>query len=131
VTLSMSSRHTSDRSVILALRGEVDYASAPDLRAAISTAAARDPRPPRIVLDLGGVTSIDHVGVGTLVVGARICRQIGIDLAVLSPSPLIRRLLGLPESQRHGGFDPAEPVAATTDSRAHGGERIDVGARAG
>ncbi|MEJ3746990.1 STAS domain-containing protein [Actinomycetes bacterium KLBMP 9797] len=131
MTLSMSSRYTPDRSVILALRGEVDYASAPDLRAAISTAAARHPRPPRIVLDLGGVTSIDHVGVGTLVVGTRICRQIGIDLAVSTPSPLIRRLLGLPETQRQDESHPAERVAATTESRAHGGQWLDVGARAG
>jgi anti-anti-sigma factor len=107
VTLSMSFRYTLDRSVALTLRCKVDYASAPELHAAISPAAGRDPRPPRIVLDLSGVTSIDHVGVGTLVVGTWICRQIGNGLAVSSPSLRIRRLLGLPEPS--GKTNPTRP----------------------
>ena len=131
MTLSMSWRYTLDRSVVLALRGQLDYASAPDLRAALSAAAIRDPRPPRIVLDLGGVTSIDRVGVGTLVVANRICAQIGVDLAISNPSPLIRQLLGLPDDRRPDGPDASGPVTETTDPGAPGGEWIDVSARAG
>ena len=106
MTLSMRWRDTPDRSVVLALRGEVDYASAPDLRAVISAAAVREPRSARIVLDLSGVTFIDRVGVGTLVVGSRICAQLGVDLAVSNPSPLIRGLLGLPEDRPKGSPRP-------------------------
>jgi anti-sigma B factor antagonist len=128
VTLSMGWRYTLDRSVVLALRGQLDYASAPELRAVISAAAIRDPRPPRIVLDLSGVTSIDRVGVGTLVVGNRICAQVGIELAVSNPSPLIRQLLGLP---KYHGPDVTGPVGEATKPVTPGGEWIDVSARAG
>jgi anti-sigma B factor antagonist len=131
VTLSVGWRYTLDRSVVLTLRGQLDYAGAPDLRAVISAAAVRDPRPPRIVLDLSGVTVIDRVGVGTLVVGNRICAQVGVELALSNPSPLIRQLLGLPKDQRADGPDVTGPVGETTESGTPGGEWIDVRARAG
>lgn len=129
--LSMSWRYTLDRSVVLALCGQLDYASAPALRAALSTAVVRDPRPPRIVLDLGGVTSIDRIGVGTLVVANRICAQVGVDLAVSNPSRLIRQLLGLPDDRQPDGPGASRQVAETTNSGAPGGEWSDVSARAG
>ena len=131
VTLSMGWRYTLDQSVVLALRGQLDYASAPELRAVISAAALRDPRPPTIVLDLSGVTSIDRVGVGTLVVGNRICAQVGVELAVSNPSPLIRQLLGLPHDRRPDAPDLTGPVGETTEPFTPGGEWTDVSARAG
>jgi anti-anti-sigma factor len=92
VTLSITARHPTERSTVLALRGVVDYRSAADLRTAISAAAGRRPAPDRIVVDLRRVESIDKAGVGVLVVGSRICRDMGIDLAVRNPSPLLRRV---------------------------------------
>jgi len=102
VTLSITWQHPSDQATVLILRGVIDYASAAQLRAAISAAAARQPQPPTIVVDLSGVEFIDDTGVGILVVGNRICRRIGIDLAVRNPSPLIRGLLGMTDTSRHG-----------------------------
>lgn len=131
MTLSMGLRYTLDRSVVLALRGQLDYASAPDLRAVISAVAVRDPRPPKIVLDLSGVTFIDHTGMGTLVVGNRICAQVGVELAVSNPSPLIRQMLGMSKDRRHDGPDLTGPVGETTEPDTPSGEWIDVRARAG
>jgi anti-sigma B factor antagonist len=100
VTLSIAWRYPTDLSVVLVLRGGLDWAGSADLRMAISVAADRHPRPSAIVVDLSGVEFIDEIGVGTLVVASRICRQIGIDLAVGSPSPLVRRLLGMERTGR-------------------------------
>lgn len=95
-----------------ALQGEIDYSSAAELRSAISAAVAHDPRPALIVVDLGRVELVDHPGVGTLVVAHRICRDVGIELAVRSPSRLIRHLLGMPGHQPKSGAD--SPVPRTT-----------------
>lgn len=131
MTLRIGWRYTLDQSVVLALRGQLDYASAPDLLAVISVAAVRDPRPPRIVLDLSGVRSIDCVGVGTLVVGNRICPQVGVELAMSNPSPMIRRLLSLPEDRWRDRPDSTGSVGEAAQPVMPGGEWIDVGARAG
>ena len=102
MTLSITWQHPTTQSIVLLLRGVLDYASAAELRAAISAVAGRQPAPRLIVVDLSAVEFIDDTGVGTLVVGNRICHQIGIDLAVRNPSPLIRRLLGISDTPRHG-----------------------------
>jgi anti-anti-sigma factor len=102
VTLSITSHQPTNHAIVLVLHGVIEYASAAQLRAAISAAAARQPRPHTIVVDLGHVESIDNLGVGTLVVGNRICRQLGVDLAVRNPSLLVARLLGLTNTRPHG-----------------------------
>jgi len=100
VTLSIRWQYPTDLSVVLVLHGGLDWAGSADLRAAISVAVARHPRPSAIVVDLSGVEFVDEFGVGTLTVAGRICRQIGIDLALGSPSPVVRRLLGMERSER-------------------------------
>jgi anti-anti-sigma factor len=117
VTLSIVWQYPTDRSVVLALHGGLDWASAAELRTAISTAAARQPRPSTIVVDLSAVEFIDEIGVGTLVVGGRICRQIGIELAVGSPSALVRRLLGMEHTGRLPSRNLAVRPVATTRMR--------------
>jgi anti-anti-sigma factor len=93
VEFTVTWQHPTNKSIVLLLSGTLDHVGAVELRAAISAAVTRQPR--AIVVDLAGVKRIDEAGVGTLVVADRICRQIGIDLAVRSPSPLIERLLGI------------------------------------
>jgi anti-sigma B factor antagonist len=105
VELTITWQHPTNRSIVLALTGALDHAGAVELRAAISAAVTRQPR--AIVVDLAGVERIDEAGVGTLVVADRICRQIGIDLAVRSPSPLIERLLGITGTPGRGRRSPA------------------------
>jgi anti-sigma B factor antagonist len=100
VTLSITWQQPTNQTIVLTLHGDIDYATAAELRAAISAAATR--QPPTIVIDLSDVELIDDTAVGTLIVGNRICRQLGIDLAVRNPSPLIQRLLGMTHTRRHG-----------------------------
>ena len=75
------------------LEGELDLRSAVDLRAEVSAMLAESPPPTDVEVDLAGVTFIDSLGLGTLVVGHRICAQVGVRFQVLSPSPFVTRLL--------------------------------------
>jgi anti-sigma B factor antagonist len=104
VELTITWQHPTNQSIVLVLAGVLDYAGAVELRAAISAAATRQPR--AIVVDLTGVERIDEAGVGTLVVADRICQQLGIDLAVRNPSPLIERLFGFTDTPGHGRRSP-------------------------
>ncbi|HEX6969043.1 MAG TPA: STAS domain-containing protein [Micromonosporaceae bacterium] len=66
--LSIAVRRTADEAVLI-LAGEIDMATAGRLSEAVNQALSD--RPPRIVLDLGGVTFCDSQGLGTLIVLSR------------------------------------------------------------
>ena len=66
--LSIALHRTGDEAV-LRLAGEIDMLSATQLSTVVNEVLA-DP-PPRIILDLGGVTFCDSQGLGTLVVLSR------------------------------------------------------------
>lgn len=114
MTLSITAWHPTRGCTVLLVHGVIDHHHAADLRAAISVAAMRRPAPRRIILDLHAVTSIDDLGIATLVVAGRICRDLGIDLAIRHTPPLLRQLLGMPDHTRHG------PQPASADHRVAG-----------
>lgn len=105
MSLSIETRALGGKELLIALRGEVDYESALQLRAAISHALRQDGLG-TVVVSLAGVTFIDSTGIGTLVVAHRICTDVGVTLWVRDANPFIGRLftvtgvaaaLGLPE----------------------------------
>jgi len=61
----------TDVEAVLTLTGEIDMSTANRLSTAISEILTAVPVPPRIVLDLRGVTFCDSQGLGTLVVLSR------------------------------------------------------------
>lgn len=75
------------------IEGELDLRNAVDLRAEVSDLLAERPIPTDVELDLAGVTFMDSLGLGTLVVGHRICAQVGVRYRVRNPSPFVSRLL--------------------------------------
>ena len=93
MTLTIRTLH-EDQRVRLVLAGEIDYATAPRLRAAISAVLNRGTAR-RLVLDLRDVTLLDSVGIATLVAAHRICEQIGTRLHVRSANPFVTRTLRL------------------------------------
>jgi len=91
VTLSIETRRRGGRESVIALHGEFDYATAQDVRNAIS--AVLGPRDiDLIVVDLAGVTFLDSTGVGTLVVARRICADFNVEFRVSDPNPFISKL---------------------------------------
>ena len=98
--------------VNVVVRGELDCATAGQLRAAI-TAVLNRGGIHAIGLDLRGLAFLDSTGVGTLVVAHRICHQVGVRLRLTAVSAFAAQLLaavgvdtalGLPAA-------PGEPAA--------------------
>ena len=94
--------HQSD-GLRLALRGELDMGTAPDLAKAVERAGRHAPR--KIYLDASKVTFIDVAGARALVEAAAQARAAGKSLKLERPSPAVRRVMRLLV---------AIPAAATT-----------------
>jgi anti-sigma B factor antagonist len=93
---------------ILSIEGEVDLYSAPAVRDA--ALAAMDSGVDHLVLDLTAVPFMDSSGLGVIVACLKRLREMGGDLAVVSPaSSPSTKLLSLT------GLDHAIPTHATLD----------------
>jgi anti-anti-sigma factor len=113
VSLSIQTRRQGERETVIVLYGEVDYATALDLRAAISaTLSAGDVDV--IIVDLAGVTFLDSTGVGTLVVATRICHDLRVEFRVCDPSPFIAKLFTVVGVAEMLGIPPAPGVSPRT-----------------
>ncbi|MFC4335834.1 STAS domain-containing protein [Salininema proteolyticum] len=77
--------------VTVKLAGEVDYATAPQIRTAI-TEALEAGGVSVVHVDVADVTVLDSTGIGTIVVAYRIARDMGVSLAVVNPNRFITRL---------------------------------------
>ncbi|MGC9665057.1 STAS domain-containing protein [Planosporangium sp. 12N6] len=97
--------------VIVSVRGELDLATADQLRAAISEMLNRG-RVAAIGLDLRGLEFIDSTGIGTLVVAQRICHQVGVRLRLTAVSAFAARILGVVGVDAALGLPPAQAEAA-------------------
>ncbi|HEV2999996.1 MAG TPA: STAS domain-containing protein [Solirubrobacteraceae bacterium] len=71
----------------VALAGELDLATAPQLRTAIGTLLGTGCR--HVVLDLSETTFLDSSGLGALVWAAHRMRSAGGDFSVVHPNPAI------------------------------------------
>ncbi|HEV7896245.1 MAG TPA: STAS domain-containing protein [Planosporangium sp.] len=78
--------------VVVLVRGELDCATAEQLRAAI-TALLNRGDVTAIGLDLRGLGFIDSTGIGTLVVAQRISQQVGVRLRLTAVSAFAARIL--------------------------------------
>jgi len=92
--------------VLIAVAGEVDYASVAGLRVRLFRLAATG-RP--LVADLDQVSFIDAAGLGALAGAARRAAVHGASLRVVCARPRIRRLF------RVTGLDQAVSLAGTVD----------------
>jgi anti-anti-sigma factor len=77
---------------VLRLTGELDLHAAATLRTEISDVLMAAERPSWLELDIDRVTSVDHVGLGTLVVAGRICASMGVRLTVNPPPDTAKAL---------------------------------------
>ena len=77
----------------MAVRGELDQATAPDLRAALDRAIGEPETP--VLVDLGGCEFIDSTGLSLLVETQRRLASDSRSFAVCCPNADVRRLLEL------------------------------------
>ncbi|HVB07055.1 MAG TPA: STAS domain-containing protein [Acidimicrobiales bacterium] len=77
---------TSDNGVpVLALRGEIDLSSSPQLREAL--VRLQEEEPPVVVLDLSDVTFLDSTGLGILIGALKRRESAGGDLRLVITRP--------------------------------------------
>jgi anti-sigma B factor antagonist len=98
--------------VVVVVTGELDCATADQLRATI-TALLHRADVHAIGLDLRGLGFIDSIGIGTLVVAQRISAQIGVRLRLIAVSAFAARILGVLGVDVMLGLPPARIDAAT------------------
>ncbi len=94
-TLRISRSERPERLCLIELAGELDFQSAVGLRAEVSAALEQRPIPAHIQVDLTDVTFVDSLGLGTLIVGHRICAEMGVRLTVRNPSLFVAELIEL------------------------------------
>jgi anti-sigma B factor antagonist len=75
---------------VIAVVGEIDVATAPQLREAVHHVIAQGHA--TVVLDLLRVTFLDSTALGVLVGGLKRCRELGGDLHVVVTDPRIKKI---------------------------------------
>ena len=75
---------------VIAVSGEIDVATAPQLREALHSVIAQGEA--TIVLDLLGVTFLDSTALGVLVGALKRCRELGGELHVVVADPRIVKI---------------------------------------
>ncbi len=94
-----------DQRVVLALDGELDMASAPQLQRAVD-----DPEiagKPLVVLDLRHLDFIDSTGLRIILAARKLCGERDQELAVTQGSPQVERLLSVTGMAEHLRTVPA------------------------
>ena len=79
---------------VVTLAGEIDMLTAPRLAATVNDLLT-EPPPPRIMLDLGGVTFCDSQGLGTLVVLSRKATTAQSVLVLTNVAGFLMRVLDI------------------------------------
>jgi anti-sigma B factor antagonist len=102
-----TSTTTADGRHVIAVAGELDLYTTPQLVAELETLT---PQGPEIVLDLNEVSFVDSTALGAILLASRRLRQAGGTLALVCASPSTVKLLTLV------GVDRVVPVYETTDA---------------
>lgn len=87
------SKTDKDSACVIAVKGEIDLYSSPDLRSAITKAIPAAPG--ALHIDLGAVEYMDSSGVATLVEGLRACMERSIAFVLVKPAPPVLKVLQL------------------------------------
>jgi anti-sigma B factor antagonist len=91
--------------------GEIDTQTVHEFHETVTRATSRASR---VVLDLAGVTFVDSSGLGALIVARNSARESGGSLSLVSPPPVVRRLLG--STRLHDVFDIYDTLDEATNA---------------
>jgi anti-sigma B factor antagonist len=82
---------------VITAGGEIDTETAPGLHYAVTKAATMSSR---LVIDFSELDFIDSTGLGVLIVARNHAQTHGGSVSLVSPPPLVRRLLGATRLQQ-------------------------------
>jgi anti-sigma B factor antagonist len=85
-------RRLADGAVVVEVRGEIDVATAKQLRNTLVDTVS-NLRPVRLVVDMMHVTFVDSTGIGAIAAGQNAALSVGSTFAVVNPTPFVRRQL--------------------------------------
>lgn len=101
--LSISTERLDGLTIRIRVAGEVDLATASQLRSALLAAVETAAPPVEIVVDVAGVRFIDAIGIGVLICGRNAALPSGVGYCVRNPNGVVGRvidILGLAETLR-------------------------------
>jgi anti-sigma B factor antagonist len=93
MTLEIQSRQVDNGVTVVAPTGRLDVAGAPSLREAITELIKNGP--PRVVLDMEGVSFVDSTGLGSVIAVLKQIRSSQGDLRLAAPNQQVRVVLEL------------------------------------
>jgi anti-anti-sigma factor len=76
---------------VIAVRGELDFATAPAVRSAVEDVLAAVQQ--TVVIDIRGIEFADSHGLGALVACAKLARSVGVELRLRNPSLKVLRVM--------------------------------------
>lgn len=94
---------TRDGVHVIALAGEIDLQTSPQVREAV-LGSLRQGGP--VVVDMGGIAYIDSSGVASLVEGFQVARRQGVAFVLAAVSPAAMRVLQLARLDKVFSFQP-------------------------
>jgi anti-anti-sigma factor len=100
VDLAITIEHAPQRCMIVRICGELDIASAPDLREQLLVILDRQ-TPSRLVLELSRLEFIDSSGTAVLVSTQRRAGLLGCEVSLVAPQAQVSRVLQLCGLDRH------------------------------
>lgn len=110
VHLSVVAKPSHDRTVEIALRGEIDLSNAHEVRDSVTAVLAGE-KPDQIRCDMRLVSMIDSVGIGVLVACYHAASAHQVPFIVVNPNLTVYRQLWV--SGLVGLFGSPEPVATS------------------
>ncbi len=92
--LAITTRRESN-TLVLQVAGEIDLATAPQLRAALRSSLDGAAPPAEVRVDLSGTSFLDAAGLGVLVESREAARRAGVGFSVHNPTGVVRRVLDI------------------------------------
>lgn len=94
MALEVQTRQTEGGVTVVAPTGRLDVSGAPALKEAIGE-LARNGAPPRIVIDMEGVSFVDSTGLGSVIAALKQIRSRQGELRLAAPNQQVRVVLEL------------------------------------
>ncbi len=111
MALEVQTRQTDSGVTVVSPSGRLDVAGAPALKAAIGDAVKAGP--PRLVIDLEGVSFVDSTGLGSVIAALKLVRGSKGDLRIAAPNQQVRVVLELTTLDRVFAYYPTVEDALT------------------
>jgi len=93
MSLDVQSRQADNGATVVAPTGRLDVAGAPALKDAIAEAVKSGP--PRVVIDMEGVSFVDSTGLGSVIAALKQIRSSQGELRLAAPNQQVRVVLEL------------------------------------